>query len=175
MQMQKISSSTLMVMLYAQEQAIASVPKSTTERVIPDLPEPQGVPKDIGEAAQQAGVNPYEADAGDWQKVLYHLETRAAYHLDRSCPERLQAVVDKKAKMHTTEGYLFGKSATMRVGTTGKKGRQKIRQSLKPADVTWQQFYKDQKSLAGDCMDIALDISNILDSVKVPMPVMTAV
>lgn len=118
----------------------------------------------IEEAAALAGIDPATANAEDWQEVLTYVMSKADYHSLRSRPDFIQSVVNKKAGMHGAEGWLFGKWGKMRIGSTGKKGRQRIKQALKPTDISWQAFYKQQAKLVGDYLDVALELDGMLDA-----------
>ncbi len=123
--------------------------------------QPKSPPTDIGEAAHFAGVDPLTADAQDWQTVLTYLTGKVNYHSLRSRPDWLEMVVDAKAGMHTVEGWLFGKWGKKRVGSTGEKGRRKLREAMKPVDMTWKAFYQEHAALA----DAHADVANELDAV----------
>jgi len=129
-----------------------------------DGPSRQGTPANIGEAAQRAGIDPNTATCQDWSEVLEYVIEQAQYHSLRSDPDQIQMVVDVKAKMYTVEGWAFDGWRKMRVGVTGRKGRQAIKNAMKPPDVGWQRFYQGQAATANAYMDLAEELSTILEA-----------
>ncbi|MBC8445809.1 MAG: transglycosylase SLT domain-containing protein [Chloroflexi bacterium] len=126
------------------------------------IPTPAGPPADIGEAALRIGVDPGEADWYAWDKVRQGIMDDIARHSLRTNANDINGLVDRAARMQTEEGWLFGRWGEMRKGVTGAKGRAKIKAAMLPDDMTWAQYYKQNKEAAEAYMDLADELEDIL-------------
>ena len=153
---------TILLMLMAQEHQYSESPRHDAQPQLALLPTHEP-PRDIGETALCAGIDPAIATEQDWRRVLDYVMERVQYHSLRSCPEWLPMVVDRKAKMRAVEGWAFDGWQKMRVGITGRKGRQEIKTSLKPSDMTWPQFYQHHGKLASAYLSLADELDDILN------------
>jgi hypothetical protein len=141
--------------------------KEELEALIGPLPEFEVVegmpaPDDIGELARRAGVDPETAGAGEWERVLRYAERELQYHEMRMSPEGIDSLVAKAAARKPEVGEVAGKAVTVRRGRMGRKARQAYRQSLKPADMTWKQFYKHHGEQAEKYADLIEELEGIL-------------